>query len=103
MDFVTIAPLLLLGVVFYLLVLRPQKKRAKAQAQMLAEVAPGTKIMTSAGIFGTVVSTIDGEVTIEVAPGVNLRMLPAAISKVMPVEEIPGDDAITNSSDESGQ
>ncbi len=87
MDIVTILPLLLIGVVFYLLVLRPQKARQKAQAAMIAAVAPGSSVMTTAGVFGTVVAASSDEVSLEIAPGVVIRMLPAAIAKVIPVEE----------------
>ena len=91
MDLVTIVPLLLLGVVFYMLVLRPQKAKQKAQAQMIAAVGPGAAVMTTAGVFGTVVSTTDDELRLEIAPGVVIRMVPAAIAKVIPVED-PDDD-----------
>ncbi len=105
MDFVTILPLLLIGVVFYLLVLRPQKARQKAQAAMIAAVAPGSSIMTTAGVFGTVVASSADEVSLEIAPGVVIRMLPAAVAKVIPVEEpsanTPGVDLEKPSSDES--
>jgi preprotein translocase subunit YajC len=104
-DFVTILPLLLIGVVFYLLVLRPQKARQKAQAAMIAAVAPGSSIMTTAGVFGTVVASSADEVSLEIAPGVVIRMLPAAVAKVIPVEEpsanTPGVDLEKPSSDES--
>jgi preprotein translocase subunit YajC len=106
-DFVTIVPLLLIGVVFYLLVLRPQKARQKAQAAMIAAVAPGSSIMTTAGVFGTVVASSADEVSIEIAPGVVIRMLPAAIAKVIPVEEPALDSAVVDldkpSSDDSAK
>ena len=106
-DFVTIVPLLLIGVVFYLLVLRPQKARQKAQAAMIAAVAPGSSIMTTAGVFATVVASSADEVSIEIAPGVVIRMLPAAIAKVIPVEEPAPDSEVVNldkpSSDDSAQ
>ncbi len=107
MDIVTILPLLLIGVVFYLLVLRPQKARQKAQAAMIAAVAPGSAVMTTAGVFGTVVASSSDEVSLEIAPGVVIRMLPAAIAKVIPVEEPAADGAVADldkpSSDESTQ
>ena len=58
MDFVTILPLLLIGVVFYLLVLRPQKARQKAQAAMIAAVAPGS---SSWALFGAGANDSGGE------------------------------------------
>ena len=107
MDFVTIVPLLLIGVVFYLLVLRPQKARQKAQAAMISAVAPGSSIMTTAGVFGTVVASPADEVSVEIATGVVIRMLPAAIAKVIPAEEPASDSAAGSldkpSSDDSAQ
>lgn len=107
MDFVTIVPLLLIGVVFYLLVLRPQKARQKAQAAMIAAVAPGSSIMTTAGVFGTVVASSADEVSIEIAPGVVIRMLPAAIAKVIPIAEPAFDGPVVDldkpSSDDSAK
>ena len=106
MDLVTILPLLLIGVVFYLLVLRPQKARQKAQAAMIAAIAPGSSVMTTAGVFGTVVASSADEVSLEIAPGVVIRMLPAAIAKVMPVEEpaaSPAVDLEKPSSDDSAR
>ena len=85
MDLVTILPLVLIAVVFYFLMIRPAKAKQKKQAETLATLGPGTNIMTTAGIFGTVVSNGD-EVLVEISPGVIIRMLPAAIAKVIPAE-----------------
>ncbi len=89
MDLVGLAPLLLLGVAFYFLLIRPQKNRQKAQAQMVADIGSGVEIMTTAGIFGTVVSSTDDLILLEISPGVIVRILPAAVSKVIepPVPE----------------
>jgi preprotein translocase subunit YajC len=86
-DLVTILPLVLIAVVFYFLMIRPAKVRQKKQAETLAKMGPGTNIMTTAGIFGTVVANGD-EVLVEISPGVIIRMLPAAIAKVIPVEDL---------------
>ena len=86
MDLITILPLVLIAVVFYFLMIRPAKVRQKKQAETLSKMGPGTNIMTTAGIFGTVVSNGDA-VLVEVSPGVIIRMLPAAIAKVIPVED----------------
>ena len=87
MDLVTILPLVLIAVVFYFLMIRPAKVRQKKQAETLAKMGPGTNIMTTAGIFGTVVANGD-DVLVEISPGVIIRMLPAAIAKVIPVEDL---------------
>lgn len=87
MEIATILPLVLIAVVFYFLMIRPAKTRQKKQAETLAKMGPGTNIMTTAGIFGTVISN-GAEVLVEISPGVIIRMLPAAIAKVIPVEDV---------------
>jgi len=91
-------PILLIGVIFYLLILRPSRNRQKQQQQLLNELTPGAQIMTTAGIFGTVTSVEDDEVTVEVAPGVVLRMVKAAVGRVVePVAQVddrPLDDRL---------
>jgi preprotein translocase subunit YajC len=88
-DLVSLLPLLLLGVVFYFLVIRPSKNRQRQQAALIAAVAPGSQIMTTAGIFGTVVDRDEEYVRIEIAPGTVITMLPAGIAKI--IEPGPSD------------
>jgi preprotein translocase subunit YajC len=83
MDLLGLAPLLLLVVAFYFLLIRPQKNRQKAQAALVASVTAGTDVMTTAGIFGTVRSASEEELLLEISPGTVIRILPAAISKVI--------------------
>jgi len=83
--------IVLAGAAFYFLIIRPGKKRQQAQAQMSSTLVPGAEIMTTAGVFGTVVTVSDEEVGIEIAPGVVMRILPAAVARVVqtPVDETP--------------
>ncbi len=86
--------LLMLGgaaVAFYFLIIRPNQQRQKKQRAMMAALAPGTQVMTSSGIFGTVTAANDEETSVEVAPGVVLRFLPAAISRVIETPGLPVD------------
>ncbi len=79
-------PLLMLGglaAVFWLLVLRPAKNKQKAQAALVNEAEVGSEIMTTAGVFGTITSIDDDKFQLEIAPGVQITMLKAAISKVI--------------------
>lgn len=83
MDPVTLLPLLLLGVVFYFLIIRPQRNRQRQQTELISSVRVNAEIMTSSGIFGRVVDR-DGEfVRVEIAPGVVVTLLPAAIAKII--------------------
>jgi len=85
-------PLILIVAVFYLLVIRPSQNRKKKMAELISNVGPGTDIMTSSGIFGTVVSSTVEEIELSIAPGVVIRILPAAVSRVItPVVDAPAE------------
>ncbi len=93
MDILSLAPILLLVVAFYFLLIRPQRNRQKKHAQMVSAVAPGTEVMTTAGIFGTVREVNDEVLNLEIAPGTVIRILPTAISKVIYPTSPPMDDS----------
>jgi preprotein translocase subunit YajC len=85
-------PLILIAAVFYLLVIRPSQNRKKKLADLIANVGPGADVMTSSGIFGTVVSSTPEEIELSIAPGVVIRVLPAAVSRVItPVADAPSE------------
>lgn len=88
----TFLPIILIIGVFYLLVMRPQAKKRKAQQEQLQSVTPGVKVMTTAGVFGTVASVDDTKFDLEVAPGVRITMLKAAIAQI--VTEPPAVESI---------
>jgi preprotein translocase subunit YajC len=84
MTLVELLPFAAIAAAFWLLIIRPASTRRKAQAALVASLAPGQRIMTTAGVFGTV-AAIDGErVSVEVAPGVVIEMLAVAIAQVVP-------------------
>ena len=83
MDIVALAPILLLVVAFYFLLIRPQKMRQRQHAATVSALGPGAQIMTTAGMMGTVAAVADDEVSVEISPGVYVRMVPAAIAKVI--------------------
>jgi preprotein translocase subunit YajC len=73
----------LMIVVFYFLLIRPQNQRRRAQMQMQSEVGVGDEVMTTGGIYGTIVELEDdyGTVILEVAPNTQIRIARAAISQ----------------------
>jgi preprotein translocase subunit YajC len=91
---VAFLPLLLMGVVFYFLLIRPQSQRRRAQMQMQSDVEVGDEVVTTAGIYGKVTDIDDdyGIVTIEVAPGTEIRMARAAIAQRLVDEEFEDED-----------
>lgn len=73
--------LLLIG--FYLLAIRPQRTRAKALAEVRAALAPGSRVITTAGIHATVLETGEESVLLELAPGVPVRFATAAVVRIV--------------------
>jgi preprotein translocase subunit YajC len=79
----SLLPLVLLGVVFYFLILRPSRNRQRQQAQVVASARPGAQIRTVGGIFGQVVDRDDDIVRIEIAPGVTISIVSTAIAAII--------------------
>jgi preprotein translocase subunit YajC len=76
-------PLVLIFVVFYFLLIRPQQKRTKQHQEMLGKLKKNDEVMTSGGIYGKVISLADNVVTLEVAPNVRIRVSRPQISTVI--------------------
>jgi preprotein translocase subunit YajC len=79
---------------FYFLLIRPQRNKQRAQQAMLSTLDVGDDVMTSGGIFGTVteIDEDEGVVTVEIAPGTQIKMLRQGISQRF-VEDENGSDA----------
>ena len=80
--------LLLIFVIFYFFLIRPQKQQANKRMEMLNALKAGDKIVTIGGICGTVARMTDEKVYIEVAEGVVLEMLRTSISTVETEEDL---------------
>src|SRR6188768_1866243 len=68
------APLLLIFVVFYFLLIRPQQTKAKEHTDMLSNLKRNDDVITSGGIYGKVVSLTDKVVVLEIAPKVQVKV-----------------------------
>ena len=75
-----IVPMLAIG---YFVLIRPQKRRMEAQRELLSRLDIGDEVVTSGGIFGTIleIDEDDDVITVEIAPGTNIRMLRGGISR----------------------
>lgn len=85
----------LLGLGFYLLLIRPQRRRAAAVSRLQASLAVGDEVVTTGGVVGTVVQADDREVVLETVPGTRLRLVRGAVAGVRPPEsapDVPGPD-----------
>jgi preprotein translocase subunit YajC len=86
----SLLPFLLILAVFYLLIIRPARKRQQAAAKMQRELEPGARIMTGAGLFATVVSVEGDRIVLETAPGVTSTWARGAVARVEPVDSDGG-------------
>ena len=86
----SLVPLVLIFVVFYFLLIRPQQKRAKNHRNMLAAVVRGDKIVTGGGVIGTVTKIVnDDELAVEIAEGIKVRVQRGLIASVQPKSQPP--------------
>jgi preprotein translocase subunit YajC len=76
-------PVLLL-VVFYFLLIRPQNKRAKEQREMLSKIAAGDEVTTAGGILGKVVDVGEQYLTLEIAAGVSIKLQKSQVAQLLP-------------------
>jgi len=81
---VQLLPLVLIFVVFYFLLIRPQAKRAKEHKAMVAALAVGDELVTSGGILGKVTEAGDQFLTVEIAEGVQVKVQRHTVSAVLP-------------------
>ena len=87
-----ILPWLLIFVIFYVLLIRPQQKRAKEHAAEIAAVKKGDEIITGGGLRGRVTKVSDLDVEVEIAQGVRVRAVKTTLSQVLKPESKPAND-----------
>jgi preprotein translocase subunit YajC len=75
--------LVLLFVVFYFLLIRPQQKRAKQQKMFIENLKKGDKVVTSGGLYGTITGITDDTVTLEIADKIRVKVLKGAIANIV--------------------
>ena len=75
-----LAPLILLPIMYVVLIL-PQRRRMKAQQALVAAIGPGSAVMTTSGIHGTVVDVDGDTASLQIAPGVVIRIAKQAIAR----------------------
>ena len=84
---VSLLPLVAIALLFWLLIIRPASKRQKDQARMQSAVTVGEQVMLTSGIFGTVTDMDDDKLSLEIAPGVVVRVARGAVGSIVPGEE----------------
>ena len=105
-GFEALLPLVLIFVVFYFLLIRPQQKKVKQHKEMLSAIRRGDKVVTGGGIMGTVTKVNDdNEVTVEITKDIKVRvrrhLIHEVLSKMEPVKAV--DKSKDTSYDSSSQ
>ncbi|MBB5020279.1 preprotein translocase subunit YajC [Chitinivorax tropicus] len=83
-DFISLLPMVVIFVLFYFMLIRPQQKKMKEHQNMLANLQKGDEVSTNGGLVGKVVKLSDQYVVIEVADKVEMTLQRPAITAVLP-------------------
>jgi preprotein translocase subunit YajC len=83
----TIFPFIIILVIMYFMVFRPQQKKMKDHQDMLSKIKKNDEVMTSGGIYGKVIDLKEAVVTLEVAPNVRIRVARPQIASVITVDK----------------
>ena len=89
---VGILPWLLIFVIFYMLMIRPQQRRVKEHQAAIAAIKKGDEVITGGGIRGKVTKVSDDDAEVEIASGVRIRVIKSTISHVLKPGGKPAND-----------
>jgi len=79
--------IVVIGGFIYLVMIRPNQKRAAEQKQMMDTMQPGSRVMLTSGLFGTIQAVGDQQMVVELAPGMAVTVVKQAIARVVPDSE----------------
>lgn len=80
-------PILLMVVIFYFLLYRPQKKQQKARNELLNSLKKGQKIVTIGGIYGTINALTDDAIMLQIAEKVEIKLARSSVANVLGKDE----------------
>ena len=89
----TIIPFVLIFVIMYFMVIRPQQKKSKDHQELLNKLKKNDEVMTSGGIYGKVIDLKETVVTLEVAPNVRIRVARPQIAAVLTADKSSSKDS----------
>jgi preprotein translocase subunit YajC len=82
-PFLTFLPIILIFVIFYFLLIRPQQKRQREHQSMLDRISKGDRVVTSGGMYGTVVGVKDNIVVLRIADDVKVEFTKTSVSGII--------------------
>lgn len=86
-PFMSLAPLLVIFVIFYFLLIRPQQKKMKEHKKLIGNLKKGDRVITSSGFYATVVGVGDSSLELKLADNVKVKILKGSISEVLGSQE----------------
>ena len=81
-GFASLIPIILMFVIFYFLLIRPQQKKAKEHREMISHLKKGDRIVTSGGLHGRITAVTDTTMTVEIADKVRVKIARGNVSQV---------------------
>ncbi len=83
-DMISLLPLVLIFVVFYFLLIRPQQKKAKSHREMIGAIRRGDSVLTGGGIIGKVTKVLDDDrIQVEISDGVKVQVAKGTVAEVI--------------------
>lgn len=82
--------LVLLVAIFYFLLIRPQQRRMRQQRELVDSLSVGDEVITIGGLFGRIMEMDDDSVTLEISPGIQVRLVKNAIARRLTLESDEG-------------
>lgn len=86
-GFGAFVPLILMFVIFYFLLIRPQQKKQKQHRQMISDLKKGDRVVTSGGLYGRITGLTDAVVTLEISEKVRVKVARANISVMVQTDK----------------
>lgn len=83
-PWLSMLPLVIIFVVFYFLLIRPQQKRQKEHRDLIGKLAAGDEVVTAGGVLGKITEVSESFVHVEVADGVQIKVQRQTIGSVLP-------------------
>ena len=87
-DFMSILPLVLIFVVMYFLVIRPQSKKAKEHQNMISGLKKGDRVVMNGGLIGTILKVSEGELELSIAPNTNVSVARQMVSAMLSTDNV---------------
>jgi preprotein translocase subunit YajC len=84
-------PLVVLAVLFWVLIIRPQRNRAQRQGRLVESLERGQEVLTAGGLYGRIDHVGDDDIRLEIAPETVVRVDKRAVSKLAPGSAEPAD------------